>query len=118
MVRRGAITSLRNRSLRLRKNLKSEIVQMTPALFVARAPELHLLLSATGRTPSAAVNRLVAGIARQYILLAARPLRQQETLHVNVLRSMRRFIKEDQPVNESVSPGHQTKRKARIRRKP
>jgi hypothetical protein len=117
-VRKGAIRSLRSRSLKLRRSLATEIIEIRPALFLARAPDLQILLSATGRTPTAAMNRLAIGIAWQYNLLAARPNREGVALQATALRSMRRFIVEDNSLDESASSRRKAQRKTRLHRKP
>src|SRR5581483_2473658 len=107
---KGVIRTLRTSSLKLRRAVITEITQVNPSLFVARAPELQLLLSAMASTPSAAVSRLAAGIVRQYRLLAGGPVYKQDVIHAAALRRLRRFVKEEELVNASTSSGQKTQR--------
>jgi hypothetical protein len=114
----GTLRSLgRATSLRLHRPVTTNITKLGPSEFVARAPELGLLLSATGKSPSAAARRLAAGIALQYGVLVATPRASREILHRKMLRSLRRFVKESASTNEPIPARQAASRKTRVRKK-
>jgi hypothetical protein len=90
----GALHRLECSSLRLRKSIRTTTTQLARGKFLAQAPELTIVLSATGRTRLAAMRSLASGIATQYNLLASMQRREQAPIHRKMLRSLHRFVEE------------------------
>src|SRR5262245_43329781 len=88
------LKGLAGRRVRLTRTLKAKVFLVRASHYVARAPELELLLSASGRTPAAALRRLSVGIARQYELLADTPAPKRTSTQRRLLRLMRAYMEE------------------------
>jgi hypothetical protein len=86
------IRSLGRGTPRLHKPIHTTVTAVARGNFVASAPQLTLLLTATGRTRSAALRRLASGIAKQYDLLVRMPRRERAPIHRKMLQSLRRFV--------------------------
>jgi hypothetical protein len=93
-VKQFTLRSLGCKTLVLKKPIRVTITESGPSQFVAEAPQLQLILKATAQNPNAAIRRLAAGVVTQYGLLATTPLQERYPFHTQILRRLRRHLKE------------------------
>ena len=112
----STMRSLTCKHLHLQRPIQTTVTRIASGNFVARAPQLTLLLSAKGRTRSVALRRLASGIATQYSLLASMPRQEQAAIHRKMLRSLRRFVEEAKIETNPARSRSEVRSKARIRK--
>jgi hypothetical protein len=115
-LKSGTLRSLYSHSLRVVKPITTQISQVQPNLFVAKAPDLHLLFFGEGSTRTSAVRSLAKGIECQYMLVGAIPRHRRSELDRAVLRSLRHFVRETNSTDDASPAREPAQSETRVQR--